>query len=185
MKKFLITLLGGWAGVHKFIEKKIGLGTLYFFTFGLFGIGWLIDIIKAYLCMNQKKQTVEQPLSNVICKPTYDHIEDDDDQENTNRINFNVAGVTFNNDDGTSRQELLRALYEKKGYSKRDILLQKYEYDGKDAVHVIARGNIIGNVPKECVKTIIEHLDTIRIYHFRVKMNSKGIYYSIIDLFLK
>lgn len=30
---------------HKFYEGKIGLDLIYFFTFGLFGIGWIIDII--------------------------------------------------------------------------------------------------------------------------------------------
>ena len=30
---------------HKFYEGKIGMGFLYLFTAGLFGIGWIIDII--------------------------------------------------------------------------------------------------------------------------------------------
>lgn len=30
---------------HKFYEGKIGMGILYLFTGGLFGIGWIIDII--------------------------------------------------------------------------------------------------------------------------------------------
>ena len=30
---------------HKFYERKIGMGFLYLFTAGLFGIGWIIDII--------------------------------------------------------------------------------------------------------------------------------------------
>lgn len=36
----------GWLGIHKFKEKKNGLGFLYMFTFGLCGIGWLYDIYK-------------------------------------------------------------------------------------------------------------------------------------------
>ncbi len=47
MTNFLITLFLGWAGVHKFVEGKIGIGFLYLFTVGLFGIGWFIDIIIA------------------------------------------------------------------------------------------------------------------------------------------
>lgn len=30
---------------HKFYEGKIGMGIIYLFTCGLFGIGWFIDII--------------------------------------------------------------------------------------------------------------------------------------------
>lgn len=57
MSKFLITLFLGWAGVHKFIEKKYGLGILYLFTGGLFGIGWLIDVIVIVFSLIDKKKT--------------------------------------------------------------------------------------------------------------------------------
>lgn len=47
----LITfLLGPW-GVHRFIVGKIGTGLIWLFTFGCFGIGWLVDLIK--VCTNQ------------------------------------------------------------------------------------------------------------------------------------
>ena len=41
----LCIFLGGF-GIHNFYVGKIGWGILYLFTFGLFGIGWLIDIIR-------------------------------------------------------------------------------------------------------------------------------------------
>lgn len=37
---------------HKFYEEKIGMGILYLLTCGLFGIGWLIDIIVLLLKPN-------------------------------------------------------------------------------------------------------------------------------------
>ena len=40
----LCIFLGG-IGAHKFYEGKTGMGILYFFTMGLFGIGWFIDFI--------------------------------------------------------------------------------------------------------------------------------------------
>lgn len=43
---FALCLLGGEIGLHKFYEGKIGMGILYLCTFGLFGIGWIVDIIK-------------------------------------------------------------------------------------------------------------------------------------------
>ena len=41
---FILCLFFGFFGVHKFYERKIGMGILYIFTIGLCGIGWLIDI---------------------------------------------------------------------------------------------------------------------------------------------
>ena len=46
---FLLCLFLGMFGGHKFYEGKIGMGIVYLFTGGLFGIGWLIDCI-ALLC---------------------------------------------------------------------------------------------------------------------------------------
>ena len=45
MGKFLLCLFGGYLGLHKFAEKKTGLGVLYLCTMGLFGIGWMIDTV--------------------------------------------------------------------------------------------------------------------------------------------
>ena len=35
----------GYLGGHKFYEGKVGMGILYIFTFGLFGIGVFVDFI--------------------------------------------------------------------------------------------------------------------------------------------
>ena len=40
-----LCLLFGWFGAHKYYEQKIGMGILYTFTVGLFGIGWIVDTI--------------------------------------------------------------------------------------------------------------------------------------------
>lgn len=42
---FFLCLFLGFIGAHKFYEGKFGMGILYIFTVGLFGIGWLIDLI--------------------------------------------------------------------------------------------------------------------------------------------
>lgn len=171
------------------MEKKNGLGILYLFTFGLFGIGWLVDILKSIPGTNQSnyQDQIPQEKSPSFSRSNnnYNEVEYESQQQDPNRIQFSVAGVTFYNDDGTSRQQILKTFYEKRGYSKKDITLQRYKHEGNDALYVIARGYIIGNVPKEYIKVLVDNLDTLKIYHFRVKMNNKGIYYSVIDLFLK
>lgn len=49
---FFLCLFLGFLGAHKFYEGKSGMGILYIFTFGLFGIGWVIDIIALLLKPN-------------------------------------------------------------------------------------------------------------------------------------
>lgn len=46
---FLLCLFLGFIGAHKFYEGRAGMGILYIFTGGLFGIGWFIDLI-SLLC---------------------------------------------------------------------------------------------------------------------------------------
>lgn len=45
-KEFLITFFLGLFGVHKFMKGNIKMGLLYLFTLGIFGIGWIADLIK-------------------------------------------------------------------------------------------------------------------------------------------
>lgn len=49
---FVLCLFLGFFGAHKFYEEKIGMGVLYILTLGLFGIGYLVDLIV------------------ILCKPT-------------------------------------------------------------------------------------------------------------------
>lgn len=41
---FLCLFFGAW-GVHKFYLGRFAIGVFYFFTLGVFGIGWVIDLI--------------------------------------------------------------------------------------------------------------------------------------------
>ena len=43
---FVLCIFLGYLGAHRFYEGKAILGIIYLFTFGLFGIGWFIDIIR-------------------------------------------------------------------------------------------------------------------------------------------
>lgn len=42
----LMAIFFGPLGVHRFMTGYVGLGILYIFTGGLFGVGWLVDIIQ-------------------------------------------------------------------------------------------------------------------------------------------
>ena len=45
---FILIFLVGFLGVHKFIEKKYIVGIIYLLTFGLFGVGVIVDLINDY-----------------------------------------------------------------------------------------------------------------------------------------
>lgn len=42
---FWLCVFFGEFGVHRFYVGKIGMGLLWLFTFGVFGIGWIVDCI--------------------------------------------------------------------------------------------------------------------------------------------
>ena len=63
MVDFLITLFLGYLGVHKFKQGKVGLGFLYLFTFGLFGIGWIIDVVIALTKISSSPSSPASPPS--------------------------------------------------------------------------------------------------------------------------
>ena len=47
--RVLVTFFLGGFGVHKFADRQVGMGILYLLTGGIFGIGWLVDTIKAII----------------------------------------------------------------------------------------------------------------------------------------
>lgn len=43
---FVICLIFGLLGFHRFYLGKMGSGVIYFFTLGILGLGWIFDIIQ-------------------------------------------------------------------------------------------------------------------------------------------
>lgn len=70
------------------------------------------------------------------------------DDTNIGYMTFRVAGVTFQNDDGTSRQEIISKLRQKhtSGESMQ-ANLKEFSYNNKPALAVFIDGKQVGNVP--------------------------------------
>lgn len=90
---FIICLLFGVLGVHKFREKKTGVGLLYLFTGGLFGIGWLIDCIK-YAAIAIKAQNNTATYDN-ICGKEDQPIQDVRNTPNPKKIGLWILTVVL------------------------------------------------------------------------------------------
>lgn len=61
---FAICFFFGFFGIHKFREKKVGMGILYLCTAGLFGIGWIYDSIKYFIAAIKNERLNDLPVSN-------------------------------------------------------------------------------------------------------------------------
>lgn len=75
------------------------------------------------------------------------------------RMVTRLAGVTFDNPDGSSRQKNLRAAYEDN--CDGDITLDVYLYNGADAIRVLYEGREIGNIPAATVTDVMAVFDRV------------------------
>ena len=66
---FYLTIFGGVFGIHRFALGEVFPGLLYLFTGGLFGIGWLLDLLSLFLgLVKDKKGRYLLPLPNRLRK---------------------------------------------------------------------------------------------------------------------
>ena len=66
---FYLTLFGGILGLHRFFCGKLFSGLLYLCTFGLMGLGWLLDILSLFLGIQKdRRKRYYMPLKNPILK---------------------------------------------------------------------------------------------------------------------
>ena len=93
---------------------------------------------------------------------------------------FKVTGVTFDNDDGSSRQEILKSIVDNGGSA--DATFKEYEFNGKPAIAVYADGKCIGSIPrgsaKEVRSLIAKDLSAIISANKFVNEEGKEIYYA-------
>ena len=93
-----------------------------------------------------------------------------------------IAGVTFNNDDGTSRQKILAECLTN-GKNKAKFI--KYNFDGEKAIRVITEYGVIGNIPREEVQNVLSKVDlmediTMDIKTFKNDSGKKIFYCDLI-----
>ena len=74
-----------------------------------------------------------------------------------------VTGVTFNNDDGSSRQLILRKLHfhDSPFNEYADVEIKQYEYKGQPAYGVYVNNMQIGNIPADLIPFIQDNIERI------------------------
>ena len=150
MNDFIITLLFGWLGVHKFMQKKYGLGILYFFTLGLCGIGWAVDTIAAFMRMT----TGKQPAPATQNPNTFSEVRASGKQlikSFDTVIVGTFATCDLDPDANTDREEII-ASFKPNSF----LYLQHWVYEGEPAYYVCCQGMDAGNIPATLAKTLHE-----------------------------
>lgn len=122
----LVTIFLGYFGIHKFMEKKTGLGFLYLFTFGLFGIGWMVDsIISIYKFIESVTTKTKSEISNIdndIVESNYDFPDLLDNYVLKYKYEKNIAGVEYRNLDFTTlKNDDLFFEFEKNEFDEQSI----------------------------------------------------------------
>lgn len=77
------------------------------------------------------------------------------------QLRVSVAGVTFDNDDGSSRQRILKAVYQDNEGSGAEGSLERYEYKGRPAVRVLIEGRCVGNIRNDDLSDVLPILDRV------------------------
>ena len=75
------------------------------------------------------------------------------------RDGYAVAGVTFRNDDGTSRQKILRELCDGEDFVSVPVELEPFDYKGEPAIRVLSPDGCVGNIHREDVAEVLELLN--------------------------
>lgn len=148
MTNFFITLFLGWTGIHKFLDRKIAMGILYLLTFGLFGFGWIFDVVKAGKELSAKTKS-----------------------PNVNPLNFEVAGTYY------KQNEIKSILCENSSYRNNSPAnhnkIYKYNYTrknaflipepqnkhDKNAIMVVVNDVCVGYVPADLCNSVHQLLN--------------------------
>lgn len=83
------------------------------------------------------------------------------------RFKTSLAGVTFDNDDGTSRQKLLKEFEARGGHA--ELKLEEFEYKGAPAIRVLIDGKCVGNIPKNRVEELQKIVDRLESANLEVE----------------
>ena len=97
-----------------------------------------------------------------------------------------IAGSTFKNEDGSSRQKILKDIYMKKPpFDKQlDLMIEQFEHEGAPAYHFFVNGQCIGSVEQKMADFItknqgrIQQITDFKVDRFMPEDGNYMIYYA-------
>ncbi len=97
------------------------------------------------------------------------------------RLAFPVAGVTRNNDDGSSRQAFLEALCEGEDMAVAEVWFDDYLFGGKLNIRVMTEQGCVGEIRRKDVETIRAYFEKeVRMFYLEINRDTEdggdGIY---------
>lgn len=137
-------------------------GVVAMFTASL-PVGLVLVLVGAYFvyyAVKYKKPVKDTP---IVAESALAHAVE---QSKKNKI-FKVAGVTFSNEDGKSRQAILKRLAKDDDYS--DFELSKYKFNGETAIAVMVDGNCIGNIRRSDIREVLNLLNENHYYYVDIE----------------
>ena len=115
---YLLWFFLGIFGVHKFYLGKVGVGILYLFTLGIFGIGWFIDLFTLGGQVDTKNALILGKTNSLNNRST---------NTNMNNIVVNIPSQTTTNQEKSTTEQLqkLADLREKMIITEEEFEIQK------------------------------------------------------------
>ena len=157
MKKYnkWATLFLGYLGVHRYMAGEIGMGLLYTFTGGLFGIGWIIDAIKAFSQSNSNFQTISHSYHPLTVLPIIHSsgivLKDDElchyqGNAHTEKSHSRVSGYVSQHTGGSVR--IAKGLSLHQGASEREAIRETVTERSKGILYITNK-RIVFIAPKD------------------------------------
>lgn len=178
----ILAILVGYLGIHRFYAGKTKSGILYLLTIGLFGIGWIVDIIliatgkfdsRPQMAKTNSSQTVNKSITPVREKrrvsveftPSNETISSGntiqskhtDDEKAFRTIHSKLKGVSKKNEDGENIQSILADLFDD---CDLELVREPDNRYDSNAIKVYAVGDHIGYINAELAKDLAPKMDS-------------------------
>lgn len=144
-----------------YIIVGIFFGISILFNLSSIGLHLLPNIILfiGFICLGlngKKKFQNDDELQVELRHAAWEKLPPEEKYKDLKQIETYIVGVTYNNDDGSSRQELLKTLK-----NNEQLYLQEYVFNGKPAYYVLNNNNkCLGNLSQDIANNLKKKYNT-------------------------